>query len=318
MSFFAILFALLIEQVRPLAQHNPVHAGLRVWARSVSRNFDAGKAHHGWVAWSLAVLLPSAAALGVYWLLDWLAGWPFAMLWSVAVLYTTLGFRQFSHHFTGIRDALDCYCTGTNWCYVAAHSAGNLQIGYALSLYGTSSRSIKTPTPNSAGQCSNSGAGTQTGWNIKWVDVAGGAAGGSELADAGDWALSEPLVSDLKTSTARAMYDHSTTRSVWFYNFAGAAGTLYSAVLPGQDDEVVAYHSSGGVSGSAGGSYCNPSDWFCNDLNLSTSACEGGTPKWGYHSLAFRDDSESANHYGAGTWSGIISPMRTDTVNHAG
>ncbi len=33
-----------------------------------------------------------------------------------------------------IRDALDCYCTGPNWCYVAAHSAGNLQIGYALSL----------------------------------------------------------------------------------------------------------------------------------------------------------------------------------------
>lgn len=30
-----------------------------------------------------------------------------------------------------IRDALDCYCTGGNWCYVAAHSAGDLQIGYA-------------------------------------------------------------------------------------------------------------------------------------------------------------------------------------------
>ena len=29
------------------------------------------------------------------------------MLWSVAVLYVTLGFRQFSHHFTNIRDALD-------------------------------------------------------------------------------------------------------------------------------------------------------------------------------------------------------------------
>ena len=29
------------------------------------------------------------------------------MLWSVAVLYVTLGFRQFSHHFTDIRDALD-------------------------------------------------------------------------------------------------------------------------------------------------------------------------------------------------------------------
>ena len=34
-------------------------------------------------------------------------GWPFAVLWSVAVLYVTLGFRQFSHHFTAIRDALD-------------------------------------------------------------------------------------------------------------------------------------------------------------------------------------------------------------------
>jgi adenosylcobinamide-phosphate synthase len=29
------------------------------------------------------------------------------MLWNVAVLYVTLGFRQFSHHFTRIRDALD-------------------------------------------------------------------------------------------------------------------------------------------------------------------------------------------------------------------
>ncbi|MGE0499265.1 MAG: cobalamin biosynthesis protein CbiB, partial [Ramlibacter sp.] len=59
MSFFAILFALLLEQVRPLARHNPIHATLRGWARSVSRNFDAGKAHHGWVAWVLAVAVPA-------------------------------------------------------------------------------------------------------------------------------------------------------------------------------------------------------------------------------------------------------------------
>ncbi len=30
-----------------------------------------------------------------------------ALVWSVAVLYLTLGFRQFSHYFTDIRDALD-------------------------------------------------------------------------------------------------------------------------------------------------------------------------------------------------------------------
>ena len=107
MSFFAILFALLLEQVRPLARQNPIHASLRGWARWASRNFDAGKPHHGWVAWTLAVVLPSLAAVAVHWLLALTLGWPFAVLWSVAVLYVTLGFRQFSHHFTNIRDALD-------------------------------------------------------------------------------------------------------------------------------------------------------------------------------------------------------------------
>jgi adenosylcobinamide-phosphate synthase len=43
----------------------------------------------------------------VHWVLIGIFGWPVAMIWSVAVLYVTLGFRQFSHHFTDIRDALD-------------------------------------------------------------------------------------------------------------------------------------------------------------------------------------------------------------------
>jgi adenosylcobinamide-phosphate synthase len=107
MSFFAILFALLIEQVRPLARNNIIHTGLRSWARWAGLNFDAGKPAHGWVTWTLAVAAPAAAAIGIHWLLMLYAGWPFAVLWNVAVLYVTLGFRQFSHHFTDIRDALD-------------------------------------------------------------------------------------------------------------------------------------------------------------------------------------------------------------------
>ncbi|WP_395685438.1 CobD/CbiB family protein [Caenimonas koreensis] len=107
MSFFAILFALLIEQVRPLGRGNSIHATLRAWARWVGGNFDAGKPHHGWIAWTLAVGLPSVTAVAVHWLLIIFLGWPFAVLWSTAVLYVTLGFRQFSHHFTDIRDALD-------------------------------------------------------------------------------------------------------------------------------------------------------------------------------------------------------------------
>ena len=71
-----------------------------------------------------------------------------------------------------IRNALDCYCTGANFCYIAAHSAGDAQIGYALSQYGGSARYKKNAVPNSSGVCGNSDGTTQTGWNIKWVAVA--------------------------------------------------------------------------------------------------------------------------------------------------
>ncbi len=107
MSFFAILIALLLEQARPLARSNLVQAGYRAWTVTVRSNFDAGRPHHGWLAWAMAVLLPSVIVLGIFWVLMEFIGWPAAMLWNVAVLYVTLGFRQFSHHFTRIRDALD-------------------------------------------------------------------------------------------------------------------------------------------------------------------------------------------------------------------
>ncbi len=106
MSFFAILIALLLEQTRPLAYDNPVHAGLRGWTRSVRRNLDAGQSAHGWVAWLLAVGVPALIAGGVYWAL-WAFSTVLAFVWMVGVLYVTLGFRQFSHHFTGIRQALE-------------------------------------------------------------------------------------------------------------------------------------------------------------------------------------------------------------------
>ncbi len=227
------------------------------------------------------------------------------------------GYNHVSDQSYLVRNALDCHCTGTNWCYVATHSAGDLMLGYTLAMYGGSTRTKKNAVANSSGVCGNTDGTTQTGWNIKWVDAGGGAAGGTELSDAGSWLLSEPLVSDLKTSTARAMYDHNNTRGTMFYMFAGAKGTLYSGLLPGQDDQVIAYHSAGGVSGSTGGSYCNPSDWFCNDLTLGTAANEGGRAKWTNHYVSFRDDGESVNHYTSGNWGGVISKVRADMNTYA-
>lgn len=106
MSFISVLFALLLEQARPLQRGNSIHAAMRVWVRWCTRNFDAGKPHHGWLAWGFAVGTPAVLVLVVFVLLDVFVGWPLAVLWSALVLYATLGFRQFSFHFTQIRDAL--------------------------------------------------------------------------------------------------------------------------------------------------------------------------------------------------------------------
>jgi hypothetical protein len=217
-----------------------------------------------------------------------------------------------------LRNALDCFCTGANWCYIATHSAGDLLVGYTLANYGGSQRSVTAATPDGAGVCGAApGGAQQTGWNIKWVRAAAGSAGGSELADAGAWAVSEPLVQDQRVATARAMYNHNDTHNVWFYLYAGARGTLYSFLLPGQDDEVVAYHSAGGVSGSGGGAYCNRRDWFCKELTLWDAPVEGGTPKWAFHSVVLRDDGENYRHYTGGNWDGITAPMRADMELYA-
>ncbi|BCO28554.1 cobalamin biosynthesis protein CbiB [Rhodoferax lithotrophicus] len=106
MSFISVLFALLLEQAHPLGRGNVIHASMRSWVRWCTRNLDAGKPLHGWLAWGAAVGLPSLLALLVYWALDLWIGWPLAMVWSALVLYASLGFRQFSFHFTQIRDAL--------------------------------------------------------------------------------------------------------------------------------------------------------------------------------------------------------------------
>jgi adenosylcobinamide-phosphate synthase len=106
MNFFAVLFALLIEQLKPLPRSNVVHDALTGWMRWTGRNFDAGRDHHAWVVWGVTTLVPSLLAFGVFFALNHFSTF-FGLVWNVAVLYLTLGFRQFSHYFTDIRDALE-------------------------------------------------------------------------------------------------------------------------------------------------------------------------------------------------------------------
>lgn len=106
MSFFAVLLALVLDQARPVSPENRVHGALRLWVRWVKRSLDAGLPHHGVLVWAVAVGVPVLVVAGVH-LLLWHYSIVLTLLWSVLVLYFTLGFRQFSHHFTGIRNALE-------------------------------------------------------------------------------------------------------------------------------------------------------------------------------------------------------------------
>jgi len=105
MSVIAIVAALLLEQWRPLGDRKAVAAALSAWADWLEGTFNDGDARHGAIAWMVAALAPVAAAAVLYVLLWWASPLA-ALLLNVACLYLTLGFRQFSHYFTGIQVAL--------------------------------------------------------------------------------------------------------------------------------------------------------------------------------------------------------------------
>jgi adenosylcobinamide-phosphate synthase len=106
MTFLSILFALLIEQLKPLRADNPVYTLIRQLAAQMERWFNAGQASHGrtaWFAMMAAVMVPVAL---IYWLCVHIS--PIAALaWNILIVYLTLGFRHYSHYFTSIQLALN-------------------------------------------------------------------------------------------------------------------------------------------------------------------------------------------------------------------
>jgi len=107
MTFFSILCALLIEQLKPLRADNQVYAGIKNLAVRIEGWFNAGEQKNGrmgWILMMLALMLPT-----------WLVHWVFmhynlvflAFAWNVLIVYMTLGFRHYSHFFTSIQFALN-------------------------------------------------------------------------------------------------------------------------------------------------------------------------------------------------------------------
>jgi len=105
MSVLAIIAALAIEQWRPLGERKTVAGGLAAWAGWLEQAFNGGEKRHGVVAWLVAVLPPFALAIALHYALA-AVSWLLALAFNIAVLYLTLGFRQFSHYFTDIQEAV--------------------------------------------------------------------------------------------------------------------------------------------------------------------------------------------------------------------
>jgi adenosylcobinamide-phosphate synthase len=105
MSVFTLIFALLLEQFQPISRHNPVYLVFIRFANYMEQKFNGGQFRQGVTAWLLTILPVVMVGTGIFWLFQTihpLLGWA----WCLGILYLTMGFRQFSHAFTEVADAL--------------------------------------------------------------------------------------------------------------------------------------------------------------------------------------------------------------------
>jgi len=132
-------------------------------------------------------------------------------------------------------------CKGADVCKIVCHSAGCYATEYWLSNLG--------------------GTASSKGYKITGVTALAAASGGSELASAlnaitfgfAGNAMDKALI----VGTARTSFNHNNTAGVTVAHVPGSKGMIgASAILPGEDDYAVAYHSSCGYNQAAGFSKC--------------------------------------------------------------
>jgi adenosylcobinamide-phosphate synthase len=107
MTFFSILCALLIEQLKPLRADNQVYGGIKGLAMRIEAAFNAGEPKNGRMGWFLMMAVLVLPVALIYWVLQYFGLVFLAFAWNVAIVYLTLGFRHYSHYFTSIQLALN-------------------------------------------------------------------------------------------------------------------------------------------------------------------------------------------------------------------
>jgi adenosylcobinamide-phosphate synthase len=104
MTLISLLIALLLEQVRPIRQTNPIQSWLDQKIRQV-RAMEVDSVSSAWMAWGTIVVGGALGGLVIAKLLH-LVHPILELAFMVGMLYLTLGFRQFSHWFSDIQAAL--------------------------------------------------------------------------------------------------------------------------------------------------------------------------------------------------------------------
>ena len=112
MTFVTLVVALLLDRARPLPDTSAALEWFRRYADRLVHDLNAGKPVHGTVGWLAAVCPWVLGALIVFCVLYYLnpvLGW----LWSLAVLYLCLGFRNLTQALKDIYAALQAERPGT-------------------------------------------------------------------------------------------------------------------------------------------------------------------------------------------------------------
>jgi adenosylcobinamide-phosphate synthase len=105
LGWLSLVITLLLEQLRPLPQSNPVYSAVRQVSGWAERNLNAGRWRHGVYAW-LLVVVGLALVVGALHAVASSISLVLGLAVNVAVLFVALGFRQFSHRGTEIQIAL--------------------------------------------------------------------------------------------------------------------------------------------------------------------------------------------------------------------
>ena len=142
---------------------------------------------------------------------------------------------------TSLSTVMAARCKGVDTCKIVCHSAGCYASEYWLSTLG--------------------GTASSKGYKISGVTALAAASGGSELASALNGVTfgyaGNAMDKALIVSTARSSFNHNNTGGITVSHVPGYKGMVgASAILPGEDDFAVSYHSSCGYSTAGGLSKC--------------------------------------------------------------